>query len=80
MKQRTFAELEVNLNNPCNDEIYLKLKEMDDASQMSDEEFEIFKEKDKACNEFKARMTLEPENKAAESLQRAAKAGEAYMY
>ena len=52
-----FAELEVNLNNPCNDEIYLKLKEMD-IDQMSDREFEIFKEKDKACNEFqKTRMT-----------------------
>lgn len=78
-KTGPFAKLEVNLNNPCNDEIYLKLKEMN-IDQMSDREFEIFKEKDKACNEFqKTRMTLEPENKTAESLQRAAKAGEVYI-
>lgn len=74
-----FAKYEVFLVNPCEDEVYLKLKKME-IDDMSDREFEIFKEKDRACNDYQQnQIFLEPENKRAESIEKAANAGQAYL-
>lgn len=69
-----FTSIEIMLENPCKDEMYLKLKKMD-INEMSDREYEIFKQKDKACNEYlntKEETTAEKKN--AESIERATNA------
>jgi hypothetical protein len=73
------AKYELLLANPCEDEIYLELKKIN-IDEMSERQFEIFKEKDKACNEYqKTQIELEPENKTAASMEKAANAGQAYL-
>lgn len=49
--------------NPCEDEVYLELKKKG-INNLSEREFEIFKQKDQACNTYK---TTERMNEATAS-------------
>lgn len=70
LKSDPFTPYEILLDNPCKDEMYLKLKEID-INEMTDREFEIFKQKDQACNEFlKAQEETAAEKKNAETLKK----------
>ena len=61
-------------DNPCEDEKYLELKDMD-VDDMSDRQFEIYKQKDQACIEYqKAELQNEPANRTADSLEKSTEA------
>ena len=44
-------ELRYQIENPCEDSVYLELKKMD-LNKMTDREYELYKQKDQACNEY----------------------------
>lgn len=58
------------LENPCEDELYLELREID-LEEMSDRQFEVFREKDKACQEYQnLARAQQAEEKNAATLER----------
>lgn len=61
-------------DNPCEDEVYLELKEIE-IDKMSDRQFEVYKQKDQACQEYqKAQLQNEPANRTADSLENSTQA------
>lgn len=50
-KTDVFLPLVMKLDNPCEDSLYLELKEIP-LDEMSYRQFEVFRDKDKACNEY----------------------------
>ncbi len=56
--QKAIASQETSISdksNPCNDSTYLKLKAKP-LEQLSDREFEMLKIREKACNDYQARV------------------------
>ncbi|MEX1015036.1 MAG: hypothetical protein WDZ80_07835 [Candidatus Paceibacterota bacterium] len=64
-------QLKSQLENPCEDSVYIALKKMD-INEMTDREYELYIQKDQACNEYrKMEKANEPQNKNAENIERA---------
>lgn len=73
-----FASHMMQVQNPCKDSLYLELKKKD-LDEMSEREYEVFKQKDKACQDYMNTVTAtEPANKNAESIDRATNAATTY--
>lgn len=65
-----FTKHELVTDNPCEDSVYKELQKMD-IEEMSDRQFEIYKQKDEACNEYRnTEKQVEPQNKNAENVER----------
>lgn len=66
------------MDNPCQDSLYLELKEIP-LDEMSDRQFEIFSQKDKACQEYQNLVeSLEPQHRSADAVDRSMDAMEIY--
>lgn len=73
-----FSSLALKLNNPCEDSLYVELKKKS-LDEMSDREYEVFKQKDKACNEYLNTVrNTEAQKQNAETLEKANNAATTY--
>lgn len=65
-----FSKYELMLDDPCEDSVYKELQKMD-IEEMSDRQFEIYKQKDEACNEYKkTEREMQAQDKNAENVER----------
>lgn len=68
----------LQVDNPCKDSLYLKLKKMP-LDEMSERQYEVFKQKDKACQEYMNTVQqTQPAKQSAEAAERATKAATTY--
>ena len=66
--------------DPCQDSLYLELKTIP-IDEMSDRQFEIFKQKDAACQDYqKTQATVEPANRTAEAAEKAVDSYNAWIW
>jgi len=73
-----FTSYMLKVDNPCKDSLYLKLKKMP-LDEMSDRQYEVFKQKDKACQEYMNTVQqTQPAKQSAEAAERATKAATTY--
>lgn len=65
-----FTKYELMLDNPCEDSVYKELQKMD-IDEMSERQFEIYKQKDEACNEYmKTDRAMEASDRTAASVEK----------
>lgn len=67
-----------NSDNPCNDSLYVELKKIP-LDDMSNREYEVFKQKDQACQEFqRTQEANKPAQENAESMKEFSDATKTY--